>query len=182
MANQINGNGKIRIRWAPQAGVPAGGYYHVFRGSVGGGAVQFDADHRLSPSPVPAWSGGRQPTWWDDEQLAASWWSLGGSWWNWSPLSWWNYAGDWWNHPGSWWLGLFGEYEIKSSLLPDGQYKVAVVSYDPAGNADTAGADQQTVTIAADPQPATDLAASAYDSGTDTLTLTWTLSEDDQAA
>lgn len=57
-----------------------------------------------------------------------------------------------------------------------GVYAVTVSIIDKAGNVSTAASS--TVTIATYARPAQDLAVSAYNSGSDTLGLTWTESED----
>ncbi len=63
-----------------------------------------------------------------------------------------------------------------SSPLPRGEYPVKVVVSDSVGNESIAG--ESTVTLNTYARPASELAAQSYDSNTDTLTLSFTPSED----
>jgi len=83
----------------------------------------------------------------------------------------WGY--DWgtnWGHGGGIVLSWFSE------PLVIGTYAVTVSTIDRAGNVSTAASSN--VTIATYPRPPADLTVSSYVLGTDTLTLSWTASED----
>lgn len=64
-------------------------------------------------------------------------------------------------------------------LLLDGTWEFAVVAMDVAGNEITPATIEQTVALAGVPQPPGNLQTDSYDSGTDTLAMSWTLSTDD---
>ena len=69
-----------------------------------------------------------------------------------------------------------GWLEWTSQVLPPGTYPVKITVEDAAGNESTAATD--SVTLTTYPRPATDLTIASYDSGTDTLTLSWIASPD----
>lgn len=64
-------------------------------------------------------------------------------------------------------------------LLDDGTWEVAVVGIDAAGNKVTPATIEQQVALAGTPDPPSDLETDSYNAGTDTLTLTYDLSDDD---
>lgn len=172
MANEINARTEVLLRWPHDQAVAADAVYHVHANDGAGGAMEYDT--AINPQPIPAWA--------DGAEHRASWYR--GDWYNdpWyagvDPTSW--YRAPW--YRGDWYRGAAGMVHYTTDALADGDWEFAVVAEDPAGNKTTPAAVTAEITLAGTPQPPTNLQAAAYDDGTDTLTLTWTLSTDDQAA
>jgi len=82
---------------------------------------------------------------------------------------------------GMWGFGAwgFGRQAIHHTLgdVDDGAYKLAVVGYDKADNRITPATTTATIVVAADPEPPTELLATAYAGGQ--VTLSFTRSPDD---
>ena len=154
------------LRWPQQQHVPLGGSYNVY-GDAATGTVNYST--ALNVRPIPAWPDGEGKV------------GLGLARCGYSGLGW----GD--GGPGlgvgGLGLGLLGYGALlhvwRTGPLADGTHKLAVVGLDPAGNKTTPATIEQSVALAGTPRKPTNLAASAYDSETDTLTLTWTISKDD---
>lgn len=82
-------------------------------------------------------------------------------------------------------LGPFGYgaawLEYITDLLADGLHKFDVIGLDAAGNPTSpAGGTQAEITLAGEPAPPGRPQADSYDQGTDTLTLSYALSADDE--
>ena len=81
-------------------------------------------------------------------------------------------------------LGYFGIgadwVTFTTPPLADGTWLFAAVGADEAENETTPATETVTLTLAGTPEPPADLAADSYTSGTDTLSLSWTASSDDE--
>jgi hypothetical protein len=83
-------------------------------------------------------------------------------------------------------MGPFGRGTFSLSVtlakLADGDWRITVVACDASGNFLSDPGELQFVekTVAGTPAPPTDVSADDYDPETDTLTLTWTPSTDDE--
>ena len=69
---------------------------------------------------------------------------------------------------------------VISKRMADGTYNVAAVAYDAAENASDEPHETDGVAMAGTPKPPGDPTADDYDDGSDTLTLGWLLSADDE--
>ncbi len=159
-------DGRIYLRWPRCQEVPPDGRFNIYGDDQTGDVIY---ETPLNYKPIPAWP--------DDSGKAG--YGVGG-------------YGE-----GPYGIGVagvgygmcpygMGGYGIGAQVLEhttkplaDGTYKVAVVGLDGAGNNITPADVEVEVVVAGTPRPATDLAALAYDKGTDVLTLTWTRSPDD---
>ena len=160
-------NARSRIRWPQNQSVPRGGRYDAFMGDAAGGAIDYGS--RINRRSIPAWPNhapekigdGMGP---DGSGLDGF--GSGG-------------VGD---GRGADGLGMdgFGAklLEHLTDEMPDGTYNFAVVGYDPAGNASTGNLDDEAV-LAGTPEPPGGPTADSYVQGTDTVTFSWPLSDDD---
>jgi hypothetical protein len=164
----ILAHAQARLRWPRGQDVPLGGGYNVYAGPSGAGV---DYDSPLNAAPIPAWPDltgntgdglGRDGDGPD---------GVGGG-----------GLGD--------GMGLDGggpdavgalAMEFLTEPLADGDWLFAVLPVDAAGNAADSPADvEAALALAGEPAPPGAPTADAYDGDTDTLTLEWDLSPDDE--
>lgn len=183
----IIANSSALLRWPQQQHVPLGGSFNVY-GDGRSGTV--DYARALNARPLPAWPDG-------EGKIGLALGGLGNG-----GLGW----GDGGAGLGMGALGLgllgFGAalIEWRTEPLADGTHTFGVVGLDVAGNKGQPGLGlglglglgrlgygvgipaeiELSVALAGTPGRPTNLAATAYKSGTDTLTLGWTLSADDE--
>ena len=157
------------LRWAAQIGLPRGGKYRIYKNDGAGGAISYAA--RINKRETPAWPTGQGPRGCGHGPCGS-----GG-------------AGHGYYGVGCG-NGMAGQgpcgrgtrtLRARTPKINDGTYDFAIRAVDQNGNQETTGATATSVAIAGTPDPPTDLAASAYAAETG-LTLTWTLSTDDEAA
>lgn len=155
------------LTWPASAALGPGGYYRLYTDDRDG-AVDYDTpvSRRIPAGPVGADGGG-----WGAGRWGAGPWGTGDA-------GGMGYGGGGWGY-GGWGYGA-PAVTARTPLLADGDWRVGLRAFDRHGNPSAAGAEVD-VTLAGEPAPAGDLRATAYDDGTDTLTLTWTLSADDGA-
>lgn len=162
----IIADAQVEVNWPQQQGVPLGGWYDVF-GDGKTGSVNYSSP--LNADKIEAWPddeakigaglgrAGMGVAGYGDGGMGAG---LGG-------------AG----------LGMAGfGAEVMTYTTPelaDGTHKLAVVGFDPAGNAVTPADLEEEIAVAGVPEPPGVPEATAYDNGSDTLTLGWALSADD---
>ncbi len=163
----IVADAQVEVRWPQQQAVPLGGWYDIF-GDAKSGAVDYGTP--LNPGRIPAWPddnakigaglgrAGMGVAGYGDGGMGAG---LGG-------------AG----------LGMagFGAEVISyiTGALADGTHTLAVVGFDPAGNKVTPADLETEIAVAGVPAPPGVPTATNYDNGSDTLTLNWALSPDDE--
>jgi len=161
---------RAELSWQQAQDVPVGGHYDVYRDDRDG-AVSFAA--RVNVRPVDAWPDGEGKRGWGLGRWGAGAWGRGERGLGWGGGHW----GD-----GPWGLGG-RRLSWRSGLLDDGVWTFAVVPVDAAGNpASPSSGTEAAVGLAGTPRPPTDVEATAYDAGTDTVTLGWSLSPDDEDA
>lgn len=158
---------QVAAGWPEQQEIPADGTVAIYHG-LGAGAIDYNTP--VNASPIPAWL--------DREGKFGA--GLG-------PAGEGN-AGFGSGGPGAG-LGAagLGEAGFGADLqqfitpeYPDGPHRFAAVGLDAAGNEVTPAEILASVTLAGVPDPPGAPTASAYDNGTDTLTLNWSLSKDDE--
>jgi len=159
----IKGKSDVTLRWPEQQSLL--GEYRMYGGV---GSVSYAA--RLNPSRIPAW------------RLASGKIGFG--------LGRFGYGAFGYGDGGvgfgfgGFGLGAFGfgtpMIEHVLSDLIDGTWHFAVVGVDPAGNEVTPAVVTASVALSAAPEPPGIPTADGYDEGTDTLTVSWALSPDDE--
>jgi len=160
-----------RIRWPAQQQVPLNGAYRIYRDDGAGGGIDYDTP--CNADPIAAWPDG-------EGKMGAGLGPAG------SGAAGYGYgaylpgAGE-----GAAGLGMAGFgadwHEWITAELADATYLFAVVGLDAAGNLSETPADVlAAVTLAAAPDPPGVPSPTAYEKGTDTLTLGWPLSADDE--
>jgi len=160
---------QAELTWMQAQSVGVRGHYDVFVNDGAGGAVNYSA--AINPAPIAAWPDG------EGKQ------GFGRG----------TFGGGRFGHGdvglgfgrGCFGLGRFGfgarRIHHVTRPLADGTWVFAVLAFDAAGNpAAPAAGTEVTVALAGEPDPPDDPAATGYDAGTDTLTLEWTLSPDDE--
>ena len=156
------------VRWLQRQSVPLGGWYNVYGDGGAGGGIDYGSP--VNPRPLAAWPDG-------EGKIGAG---LGP-------------AGQ---GPAGTGLGGVGAgygaaglgpagigvaaMSLVTPLLSDGDYTFCAVPFDPAGNADTPASETAEVLLAGEPKPPGVPQADSYDDETDTLTLSWALSPDDE--
>ncbi len=155
------------IQWPTQQQVPLGGYYHAFRNDGASGAV--DYDNRINPRPILAWEGGggKMGDGLGPDGMFPDGFGYGG-------------LGDGMFPDGLGPDGFGAElHNLVTPLLNDATYDLAVVAYDAAGNVDVAPRIEKTIALAGVPGPPGTPVAADWNNGTDTLTVSYTLSKHD---
>ena len=144
--------GRALIQWIASHAVPIGGWYDVYSN---GGAGAVDYDTRLNAVAIEAWpDGGSGKIGWGRGPWGRGKWGRGGRW-----------------------------TYFRTPKQTDGTYTFAVVGRDLAGNGVTPATEEISVTIAATPRAIPAAAeATAWNAGTDTLSVGWALSPDDEEA
>ena len=170
MTYSITAKSRVRLTWPAQHQVPPGGYYHLFH-RVSGGSWDWGVASRINVDPIEAWPQGRHPGFGYGPfgQRAFGYPAFG------APFGYGPFGS------GPFGFGTFS-LEYITDWYDDGDHEFAAIGYDKAGNAVTPATAVGTVTLAGEPIPPSDLSADSYDSGTDTLALSWALSPDDQDA
>ena len=159
---------QAELTWPQQHQVPLGGFYNVYHDGATG-TVNYSQE--INPLPIDAWPDGVAWSGFGAGAFGAGMFGFGDVG---LPFG-----------AGRFGMGMFGfgaqMHEFTTPGLADGSYKLAVVGFDPADNpASPAATIEQTVTLAGTPWPAKDLKADSYAAGT--LTVSWTLSDDDETA
>jgi len=160
-----------RIRWPAQQQAPLDGAFGVYRDDGAGGGIDYGT--ACNADPIPAWPDG-------EGKMGAGLGPAG------SGAAGYGYgaylpgAGE-----GAAGLGMAGFgadwHEWITADLADATYLFAVVGLDAAGNLSETPADVlAAVTLAAAPDPPGVPSPTAYEKATDTLTLNWPLSGDDE--
>lgn len=156
----------IQINWPIRHDLGEGCGFNIYL-SAAGGEVDFAAP--INASPVPAWPfelQGRRIAW-GKGPWGRGRWGVGDGGFGWGS--------------GPWGSGPWGRgstlLEYLTNKLTDGEYKLAVVPVDAAGNEDTAAATIATVTVAGTPAAPTELQAAP--AGDDVL-IVFQLSANDQ--
>jgi len=156
------------VRWLQRQSVPLGGWYNVYGDGGAGGGIDYGSP--VNPRPLAAWPDGEGKRGWGLGPWGEGPWGQG-------------QGGVGWGY-GPWGLGPWGygiaTVSLVTPLLTDGTYTFAAVPLDPAGNADTPASETAEVLLAGTPKPPGVPTATAYDDETDTLTLSWQLSPDDE--
>ena len=157
---------QAELSWPQQRQVPADGWYNVYHDGATG-TVNYSQE--INPLAIDAWPDGVAWSGFGAGLFGAGMFGFGDVG---LPFG-----------AGRFGMGTFGlgakMHEYATPALTDGSYKLAVVGFDPAENPATPAATiEQTVTLAGTPRPAKDLAADDYAAGT--LSMSWTLSEDDE--
>ncbi len=158
---------RIALRWPSQQQVPLDGSFNVYRDDRDG---DVDYETPVNGSEIPAWpdGAGKIGAGLGRDGMGADGFGDGG-------------VGD-----GLGIAGLgpdgFGAHflEFPTPLLADGTWELAVVGLDAAANAVTPAVIERQASVAGTPGPPGVPEASNYDSGTDTITLQWALSPDDE--
>ena len=162
----IVASAQIEISWPTQQSVPLLGYFQIYKDAQDS-AVDYDSP--VNPSPIPAWpdGAGKLGDGLGEDGEGADGYGHGG-------------MGDGIGADG---MGMDGFGAAMLSFvtppLDDGDWEIAVVGYDGAGNAITPATIEQAVSLAGTPDPPGIPEASAYDDGPDSLTIDWELSDDD---
>ena len=155
------------LRWPDSQAAPLGGSYDVFRDNRD---AAVDYGSAINPSPIAAWPDGAG-------KIGAGLGPAG------SGPAGYGHGGVGCGMGGAG-MGMAGfgaaMREFTTPPLLDGGWLFAVVASDPAGNAATPAAVEAAATLAGDPAPPGIPLASGYDLGTDTLTVEWPLSADDE--
>ena len=166
MTRAIIAQSRARLKWATDPSVDPGGSYNVY---CDGGDASIDYETPINSSAIPAWPDGRGYYGFGVGRFGMGAFGIG--------------EGGAGFGLGGFGLGEFGfgaaMLEYTTGEMDDGDYLLAVVAVDAAGNKTTPAAIEEDITLAGIPDPPTDLAAESYDDATDTLTLSWTLSQDD---
>jgi hypothetical protein len=155
---------RARLRWPQQQQVPLDGAYEVYRDARDGNVDYADP---VNPAPIPAWPDeeGKIGDGLGRDGQGADGFGDGGS-------------GD---GLGADCLGPdgFGAnwQEYVTPELADGTWELAVVPVDAAGNETTPATLEESVALAGIPEPPTNIQPTDYDGPSDTLTISWTLSE-----
>lgn len=150
--------------------IPLGGWLDIYRNDGDGGAVTFDAAHKINSRPIEAWPEG-------EGKIGDG---LGGD----------GAGPDGYGHGGigdglgADGIGMdgFGSQLIPyvGKLLDDGDYIFAVVARDSCGNpAAPSSGTEVTLALAGTPKPPASIAAASWDNGAEELTLTLGLSPSD---
>jgi len=168
MSYSIIAKAKVLLTFPAQHQVPPGGYYHVFH-RISGGSWDWSAAARINPEPIEAWPDGDHP--------GRGYGARGQT-----PRGLPSMAMPRGSGPRGSGPRGFDTFnlEFTTDWYDDGDHEFAVVGYDKAGNATTPATAIGTVTLAGEPIPPSNFSADSYDSGTDTLSVSWTLSPDDQ--
>ncbi len=157
----------LRLAWPMEQTVPAGGSYRVHRDNADG-VIDFTRD---AARPVPAWPDRSFKFGWGVGRWGVGRWGQGAA------------GGFGWG-VGRWGFGPWGQGAVSLSAevqnLVDGTYRLAVVAQDAQGNRNTDSAPVVVVAASGVPRPAGVPRVASYSSTTDTLTLAWALSPDDQ--
>ena len=161
-------NSRARLQWPQDQTVPIGGYYNVYLGDRNGGAIDYGSP--VNPRRIPAWpnnAAGKTGFGLGQFGSGACGYADGGEGWG----------------QNAWGIGRFG-FDAKylnylTDELADGTYNAAVVGYDPAGNASTGNAEYE-IALAGDPEPPGVPSPDNYTQVTDTLTLSFPPSDDDE--
>jgi len=155
------------LKWLRSQDVPADGYYHVYRDDRDG---VVDYATRINPLPIPGWA----------DQAGKIGFGLGRF--GYGPFGTGD-AGGLGFGLGAFGWGLFGWCadlaEFHTPALADGMWRFGILGFDAAGNAAGSGTEVDVV-LAGTPAPPGVPTASSYDDDTDTLTLAWSLSPDDE--
>jgi len=150
----------VRLTWPQSQDVPGDGHYQLYRD----GAAAPDND-----SPIPAWPDGQGKAGWGRGRWGLGSWGRSAS-----GLGW---------GLGGWGLGGWGvggrNLSMIADLVPDGVHEWEIVASDAAGN-DSAGNPTASLAVAGEPQPPRGVEASAFDDENNVLSVTFTLSEDDE--
>lgn len=155
---------QVEIRWPQCQSVPLKGHYDVF--------ADGNFNTPLNPAPLAAWPDGEGWRGFGMGMFGAGLFGLGEV-----ALLFGKYRFG---------MGRFGlgaeMMKFDTPELADGLHTLTVVGFDAAGNpsAPSAGTDV-AVTVAGTPAPPGAATADSYDSGTDTLTLSFAISGDDEA-
>ncbi len=166
---------RATIRWPRQQEVPPGGTFNVYKNDGADGAIDYDTAINLRP--IPAWPAGAEgKIGFGIGRFGENAFGFDGPGMGFGQ--------------GCFGLGYFGIgadwIRFTTPPLADGTpplddeaYEFAAVGTDEAGNETTPATETVSLALAGPPDPAADLAADSYTSGTDTLSLAWTLSADD---
>ena len=166
----IIADAKVEVKFAASRSVDLAGGYRVYANDGAGGAVDYDTP--LNGRLIAPWPrGGRYRGGFGHGPFGKGGFGYGDG-----GVGFGN---------GPFGAGPFGRgthtITFLTNELPDGDYDLAVVGYDAAGNADGAGLIIQ-VSVSGEPEPPGVPTAAKADPEVDTITLTWPLSSDDAAA
>ena len=167
----IIASGRVVLRFAASRSVPPRGRYDVYANDGAGGGI--DYDNPLNRSPIAPWpADGRYRGGFGLGPLGEGGFGYG--------------VGGVGFARGMFGAGPFGRgthtVTFTTGELADGDYDLAVVASDPAGNPDDDGGGQVSVSVAATPAPPGVPAAAKDDPELDEIALTWDLSSDDEDA
>ncbi len=161
---------RAEISFSVPPSAPAQGYYLLYRNDGAGGAVDYNSP--LAQRPIRPW--GRGGGAFSGRGIGPR--GSGGRGHGYAGFG----RG---NGPRGYGPRARGAKKITATTpkLADGTYIFAAVAYDPAGNADEPGSRiEATATLAGTPEAPGEISATNYDPATDVLTLSWTLSADDE--
>jgi len=146
------------LTWPQSQDVPGLGYYQLYRD----GAAAPEND-----SPIPAWPSGQGKSGWGRGAWGAGVWGRSAR-----GLGW---------GMGGWGVGGWGvggrNLSMVADLVPDGVHDWEIAAFDPAGN-ESAGNPTASLAVAGTPDPPADVEADSYSD--DVLSVTFSLSEDDE--
>jgi len=169
MTNEINAHTRVRLRWVTDPAVDMGGSFNVYHDDTDG-SINYAA--RINNLPIEAWPERRGTFCFGRGRFGRGPFGRG--------------DGGYGFGRGMFGRGPFGHgadvLEFITPKLIDGNYDFAVCGVDKAGNVETPATIEKELELAGTPAPPTDLTVTGYTKGTDTITLGWSLSEDDQAA
>ena len=163
----IVADAQVELNWAQQQDVPVDGAFNVYSAPAG---QALGYSNRLNASAIPAWPDGEGKIGWGLGGWGADPWGLGPAGLGFGGGGW---GGDCW--------GIGAEpMSFDTVQLDDGAYQFAVVGLDAPGNQVTPADMIVTATVAGTPAPPGVPEPTDYDDGTDTLSLAWALSADDE--
>ena len=167
----ITADASAELAWAKSQSVPLGGWYDVYRSAPAGGAIDYES--AVNPSAIEAWPGGVGKSGFGLGPFGRGLFGQG-------------HGGGPGFGAGPFGRGPFGRGMILATYatpeLADGLYQLAVVGYDPAGNAVTPATTTAALALAGRPAPPGVPVAESYDAETDELAVSFDLSRDDADA
>jgi len=167
MANEINAHTRVRLQWPTDPAVELGGSFNAYHDEADG-AINYTSS--INNLPIEAWPEGRGALGFGRGRFGRG------------PFG----RGDGGFGFGRGWFGRgpFGHgakmLQFITPELIDGDYKFAVCGVDKAGNVETPATIEEELTLAEEPEPPTNLTVTGYVKGTDTLTINYALSADDE--
>jgi hypothetical protein len=148
----------VRLTWPQSQAVPGAGYYQLYRD----GSATPEND-----SPIPAWPDGHGKRGWGRGGRGRGGWGKGAGGFGWG-------LGG--RGRGGW--GTGGQrLTMDTEPIADGVHVWRVLAYDGAGN-ESAGNPTASLAVAGEPEPPAEAEAAGYAGGV--LSVTFTLSEDDE--